>query len=71
MITIEEYDKVKLKSGEIARIVEIYEVGVSYEAEIFRPSNDFSVTVDTLNHEDIVSVFKEVEYPLASTICKL
>ncbi|MCL1995204.1 MAG: hypothetical protein FWG63_03270 [Defluviitaleaceae bacterium] len=66
MVNIEEYDKVKLKNGEMARIVEVYEAGVLYEAEIFRPSNGFSVTVDTVKHEDIVSVFKEIEYPLVS-----
>ena len=65
MVTIAEYDKVKLKTGEIARIVEIYEPGVAYEAEIFRPNGEFAITVDTVKQEDIISVFKETEHQLA------
>lgn len=64
MITVEEYDKVRLKNGDIARIVEIYEAGVFYEAEIFRASDDFAVTIDAIRHENIVSVFKETEHSL-------
>ena len=65
MVTVKAYDKVKLKSGEIARIVEVYEDGVAYEAEIFRPNGEFSVSVDTVKHDEIESVFKETEYKLA------
>ena len=65
MVTIEQYDKVKLKTGEIARIVEIYQQGVIYEAEIFRPNGEFSVTLEAVKQEDIVSVYKQVEHPLA------
>jgi len=65
MVKITEYDKVKLKTGEIARIVEVYESGVAYEAEIFRPNGDFSITIDTVKQDDILSVFKETEYKLA------
>ena len=64
MVSIEAYDKIKLKSGEIARVVEIYEAGSMYEAEIFRQNGEFSRTIDTVRHEDIASVFKEVEHPL-------
>jgi len=65
MVKISEYDKVKLKSGEIARIVEIYECGVAYEAEIFHPNGEFSITLDTVMQKDILSVFKETEYQIA------
>ena len=65
MITIEEFDKVKLKTGEIARIVEVYESGVAYEAEVYRPDGVFSITVDVVKHGDISSVFKETEHQLA------
>ena len=33
---IKLYDKVRLKTGETASIVEIYEIGVAYEADIDR-----------------------------------
>lgn len=33
-MNIKEYDKVLLKTGEIAYIVEIWEQGIAYEADI-------------------------------------
>ena len=67
MVTIKEYDKVKLKTGEFARIVEVYEAGVAYEAEIFRPNGEFSITLDSLKYDEIESVFKETEHLLAAS----
>lgn len=64
MVEIQEYDKVKLKTGEMARIVEVYEQGVAYEAEIFRRSGEFEVTIDAIKQSDIASVFKETEFTL-------
>ncbi|MCL2170903.1 MAG: hypothetical protein FWB71_02020 [Defluviitaleaceae bacterium] len=61
---IREFAKVRLKSGEIAHVVEILESGVAYIAEIVRQSGDFSVTIDDIRHEDIASVFVETETPL-------
>ena len=66
MVSIEVYDKIKLKSGEIARIVEIYKDGVAYEAEIFRQNGEFTRAIDMVRREDIASVFKEVEHPLSA-----
>jgi len=63
---IKEYDKVRLKTGEIARISEILEDGVAYIAEIIRRSGEFSVTVDHIKYEDIQSVFVETEKPLTA-----
>lgn len=47
------YDKVLLKSGEVAFIVEIYEQGVAYEADIER---DGTTVTDTIKQEDIQGI---------------
>ena len=48
------YDKVILKTGEEARIVEIYESGVAYEADIDKDNGDYIETVtDTIRQNDI------------------
>lgn len=44
------YDKVLLKSGETAFIVEIYDQGVAYEADIER---DGDTVTDTIRQSDI------------------
>lgn len=54
---IKLYDKVKLKSGETANIVEIYERGVAYEADINR--KDGSIDTDTIKQEDIECILKQ------------
>lgn len=51
---IEMYDKVKLKTGEIAHIVEIYEQGAAYEADIEKSGD---IETDTIKHTDIEYVF--------------
>ena len=48
------YDKVILKTGEAAYIVEIYEQGIAYEADIYR--KDGTVDTDTIKQEDIEEV---------------
>ena len=63
---IHECDKVRLKTGEIARISEVLEAGVAYIAEIFRKNGDFAITIDQINHNDIESIFIETETPLAA-----
>ena len=65
---IKEYDKVRLKTGEVARISEVLEAGVAYIAEIFRKNGEFAVTIDQINHSDIASVFVETETLLAQQI---
>ncbi len=47
------YDKVLLKSGEKATIVEIYEQGVAYEADI---EKDGDYLTDTIKESDIIKV---------------
>ena len=58
---INEGDKVKLKTGEIALIAEVLEDGVMYIAEIFTKNG---VSVDHLEYKDIASVFVETENPI-------
>ncbi|MBQ5850487.1 MAG: hypothetical protein IIW54_06705 [Lachnospiraceae bacterium] len=53
---IEMYDKVKLKTGEIAFIVEIYEQGIAYEADIEKKEG---IETDTIKHSDIEYVFAD------------
>ncbi|MBQ7478990.1 MAG: hypothetical protein IJT01_08875 [Selenomonadaceae bacterium] len=45
------YDKVLLKTGETAYIVEIHEPGVAYEADIDR--HDGETETDTIYQKDI------------------
>lgn len=52
---IELYDKVILKSGETAYIVEIYEQGEAYEADIER---DGEIVTDTIRHDEIGKIEK-------------
>ena len=51
---IKQYDKVLLKTGETAYIVEIWEQGVAYEADIDKKNG--SIETDTIKHADIVKV---------------
>lgn len=50
---IEEFDKVWLRTGETASIVEVYNDGEAYEADIDR---DGDIETDTIWPEDIVEV---------------
>jgi hypothetical protein len=54
---LELYDKAQLKSGETAPIVEIYEQGVAYEANIFVSNGEYKT--DTIQQADIVYAFAE------------
>lgn len=51
---IEQYDKVRLKDGRTAYIVEIFEQGVAYLADVDLPGPEWD-TID-IRHEDIESV---------------
>jgi hypothetical protein len=63
-VKIKEYDKVKLHTGEIARIVEVLEQGKMYVGEIVR--KDKHVDVEHIPVSDIVSVFVETEQPIGT-----
>jgi len=56
-VILELYDKVKLKNGKVAHIVEIYEHGVAYEADIDEGDDEY--TTDTIKHNDILYAFTE------------
>ena len=63
MITVlNQYDVVKLRDGKRAVIVEVLEQGVAYIADV----GDCPETWETVDirHEDIVSVFEEIERPI-------
>jgi len=60
---IKQYDHIKLKTGKHAVVVEIWEQGVSYEADIEVEPGDFETK--TIGHADIESVFVEVEQAIA------
>ena len=53
---IKMFDKVLLKTGETAYIVEIYEQGVAYEADIDK--TDGSIETDTIWANDIERVLR-------------
>ena len=54
---IELFDKVQLVNGKLAHIVEIYENGLAYEADIAEIDGEY--TTDTIKHRDILQVFKK------------
>lgn len=57
---IKMYDKIKLKDDREATIVEIYEQGKAYEADILIDSTGEypEYETETIKHEDIVEVLK-------------
>ena len=52
---IDIYDKIVLRDGRKAVIVEIYEPGKAYEADI---EQDGDYVTDTVKQEDILAVLK-------------
>ena len=56
-VQIELFDKVRLKSGKSAHIVEVYEQGVAYEADVAADGGEYST--DTIQHSDILYVYAE------------
>lgn len=54
MMSIKMFDKILLKTGETAYIVEIYEQGIAYEADIDKA--DGTIEIDTIKHSDIERV---------------
>ena len=62
-MTIKEYDKARLKTGKVVKIVEILGNGAAFVAEIYKDGE--GLTIEQILREEITSVIKEVEYPLA------
>ncbi|MCL2815331.1 MAG: hypothetical protein FWD23_12090 [Oscillospiraceae bacterium] len=67
MIEIKLYDKIKLKTGEIARIVDILknETTTGYIVDI---EEDDDYRTETIFIDDIKSIFIEKEIPLKSAV---
>ena len=67
MVEINLYDKIKLKTGEIARIVEILknEKSTGYIVDI---EEDDDYRTETIFIEDIKSIFMETEMPLQGAV---
>ena len=63
---IKEGDKIKLTTGEIAIISEVLEENVAYIAEIF--VKEGGVSIDQISHNDIASIFEEIERHVAQAI---
>ncbi|MCL2694198.1 MAG: hypothetical protein FWE60_03735 [Oscillospiraceae bacterium] len=63
---INEGDKIKLKTGEIALISEILSENKAYVAEVFNKNG--SVSIEQILWQEIASVFVETEYPLGKAI---
>jgi len=63
---IQEGDKVRLTTGEIAFISEVLEADVAYIAEIFRKNG--GVEVDQISHTEIKSVYVENEVPISQAV---
>lgn len=63
---IKLFDKIKLKTGEIARIVEILEPEVAFMADIAKKQGGYYT--DTIKANDVLSVFGETEYPYTPAV---
>ena len=56
-VKIELFDRIHLKNGKTAHIVEIYEQGVAYEADIALDDGEYST--DTIRQSDILYVYAD------------
>jgi len=67
MIEIKLYDKIKLKTGEIARVVEVLKNGteIGYIVDI---EEDDDYRTETIFIDDIKSIFIENEVPLRNAV---
>ena len=63
---IKQYQKVRLKTGEEAVIVEILEQDKAFIADVEKGDGEYKT--DEIRSEDIKSVFVEVETPLAEAV---
>jgi len=59
---IKQYDKVKMKNGKFAIIVEILESQKAYIADI--ELSDGEYTTETISYSDISAIMVEVEQPI-------
>jgi len=60
---IRQYDKVKMKDGKYAVIVEVLESEKAYIADVELSKGDY--TTETILHSEIAALIVEVEQPIA------
>ena len=60
---IKQYDKVKMKDGKYAIIVEVLEPDKAYIADVELSDDDY--TTETIFYSDIAALMVEVEQPIA------
>ena len=58
---LKEFQKIRLKSGETAHIVEILGDGKEYIADIYEGNGEYNT--ETIKPSDIASIIVEVEEP--------
>ncbi|MDR0859013.1 MAG: hypothetical protein LBN97_08285 [Oscillospiraceae bacterium] len=64
-----EFQKVKLKNGDIGWICDILEPGVAYMLEIWEPEDpDQEYRLETILHSDIECLLVEVEVPVGLVV---
>jgi len=63
---IKEYDKIRLKTGEIARVSEILGNGAAFVVEFF--NKDGHVSVEQILLEEVGSIFEEIEHPFVPAV---
>ncbi len=62
-MSITEGQKIKLKTDEIGRVVEVFKGGEAFMAEVFKKTG--GIAVETVRPRDIASVFVETEIPMS------
>lgn len=65
---IKEFQKVRLKTGEKAVIVEVLQENKVFLADVEKGEDDFEN--DEINFNDIASIFIETEAPVESFVTK-
>lgn len=63
---LKKFQKIRLKSGKTAHIVEILDRGEAYLADIY--DGDGEYTTETIKPSDIASLIVEVEQPFKQTV---
>lgn len=58
---LKEFQKIRLKSGKTAHIVEVFDNGKAYLADIYDGNGEYDT--ETIKPSDIASLIVEVEQP--------
>jgi hypothetical protein len=65
-MSILEGQKIKLKTKEIGRVIEVFKNGEAYMAEVFKSGG--GISIETVRPHDIASVFVETEVPITEAM---